>query len=250
MPAPDWVRRLEWRIKNNFTFTLPVLKTPVKYEQAVIGFSPEKEQRLEELKSKYHLFTWEHVCSKTEWVENLYLLDICDLYVGHIHTEISLDIGSKNWSYLPALTTFTKTPWHGVELDAYRRYWNLSTRKTYAEYMMKICDRCQYFPASLTEIQGQYSFIIWLLPFIKQEPLRYWGLPDRFFEPEKLLHHAWQLLVPGGKLFIVNQGQEETDIQRKLFEIQNIDAQYLGEITSLFNPYKQSRFGWLVTKPA
>ena len=249
MLAPDWVRRLEWHIKNNFTIALPVFKTPIELEQVVVDLSAEAKQRFETLKSKYDFLTWENVCTKSEWMYNFYILDICDQYVGDIQSELSLDIGSKNWCYLPALTTFTKTPWHGVELDAHRRYWNLSTRKVYAEYMMKICDQCKYFPGSLTNIHGQYSLITWFLPFVESEPLRYWGLPEHFFEPEKLLNHAWQLLAPGGKLFVINQEQEETDIQKSLFDNENIDAQYLGEITSCFNPYKLKRFAWLATKP-
>lgn len=248
MPAPDWVRRLEWRIKNNFTFSLPVFKTPVSPEQIIIDLSSDQKQRFDTLNEKYDLSSWKDVCSRIEWLDNLYLLDVCDHYLDNLQSEISLDIGSKNWGYLPALTSFTNTPWHGVELDAFRRYWNLSSRKDHAEYMMKICSQCKYFPDSLTNIHGEYSFITWFLPFVKPEPLRYWGLPDSFFEPEKLLTHAWQLLMSGGIILIINQGEEEAGTQKTLFKNAGIEACYLGEITSIFSTYKQPRFGWLVTK--
>ncbi|MDH5190447.1 MAG: hypothetical protein OEW89_04280 [Gammaproteobacteria bacterium] len=249
MPAPDWIRQFEWHIKNNLTFSLPVFKTPVGLAQIIVDLSPEQIQQLDKLKSKYDISVWGNVCTQREWLENLYILDICDRYIGNNNTEIALDIGSKNWSYLPALTAFTSNPWHGVELDAYRRYWNLSTRKAYAAYMMKNCSQCKYFSGSLTGLHGQYSLITWFLPFVKPEPLRYWGLPDHYFEPEKLLNHAWQLLAPGGIMFIMNQGQEEAEIQNRLLDTENLETQFLGEITSQFNPYKQPRFGWLVTKP-
>ena len=246
--SPNFLRELEWQIKNNITFSLPVFKNTVTHQQAMTGLSAEQKQQHNTLYSRYQFTGWEDVCTQSEWLENLYILDICDRYIGNSHADLSLDIGSKNWSYLPALNTFTSNPWHGIELDAYRRYWNLSTRKAYAEYMMKNCHDCKYISGSLTKLTGNYSLITWFLPFVKPAPLRYWGLPDRFFEPEKLLNHAWQLLAPGGKMFVLNQGQEEADIQKRLFDTANIDAQYLGEVTSPFNPYKLPRFGWLATK--
>ncbi len=75
-----------------------------------------------------------------------------------------------------------------------------------------------------------------------------WGLPQRYFQPVQLLEHAWQLLAPGGTMFIVNQGDQEAQAQQRLFDQVGLSANSLDAITSVFSPYKNKRIGWVLTR--
>ena len=66
--------------------------------------------------------------------------------------------------------------------------------------------------------------------------------------PQALLRRAWSLLEPGGVLFILNQGKEEAGVQRLLLEKEGLTGDAVGEITSVFSPFKKNRYGWLLVK--
>ncbi len=94
-------------------------------------------------------------------------------------------------------------------------------------------------------LEGPYAVVTWWLPFLTAAPLEAWGLPDRFLAPLELLRHVTERLVPGGVLFIVNQGEAEADLQQRLFAELGLHATALGRIESLLSPFKRPRFGWL-----
>ncbi len=113
----------------------------------------------------------------------------------------------------------------------------------------RIAPSSRYFVGSLLDRQERYSLMTWWLPFVTPEPLRSWRLPQRYFQPQTLLVHAWSQLTPGGLLFIVNQGGREDAAQRRLLDQANISASSMGELSSIFSPYRRKRYGWLIEKP-
>ena len=246
----EWPTEAIWRIKNAITYSPPPLKwswrSPDPMER---GLSDAERLRARELALRYEMSPWARVRNRREYIENLYLLDVLDRYVTPVASENCLDIGAKSWTYLPALHSFTPGPWDGVELDCYQRRWNMVTRRAYAESIARHCPGSRYIPGTLLDLQGKYSFITWILPFVTPGPLKYWGLPSRYYQPALLLRHAWQLLKPGGVMFIMNQGEKEGAAQRHLFEEEKIPARYLGVIASEFSPFVKMRVGWLTSKP-
>jgi len=250
MDPADLRRELIWRAKNALTLSPRVRKRGLRSLARVVDrLSADAKARYRELQSHYDLGPWTRVCSPSEYLENLYILDVCDRYLHNLKPGgPCLDIGCKNWSYLPALASFTGTPWDGVELDAHRRYWNMATRRAYAEAMAAPFSGSRYLPGSVLELTGPYRLITWLLPFVSETPLRAWGLPKRFFEPEALLAHVWTLLDQDGMLFVINQGAEESNTQHLLFQQAGIAATNIGVVDSVFSPYKKTRFGWLARK--
>lgn len=246
----DWRRELDWRLQNLLTFSAPVIKRTVgDLRAAERTFSPVQSIRYRDLAEKYPLSAWGGVCADEELFLNLYFLDLFDRHLPKPPLSgRGLDIGAGGWSYLPALSAWSRIPWDGVELDAHRRYWTLATRRGHAEYMLRISEGSRYLPGSLFDLSGSYSGITWFLPFVTPGPLRAARLPDRFFQPNALLRHAWSLLEPGGFLFILNQGKEEADAQRRLFEDERLIAEALGEVTSPFSPFQKDRFGWRLVK--
>ena len=160
-----------------------------------------------------------------------------------------LDIGSKNWAYVKGEYNFFKKYCNslkldGVEIDAYRLYSNLYSRYEAAQFYIKGLEGVSYYPDNLLNIKREYDYIVWLLPFVTKYPLQKWGLPERFFMPERLLEHAYQIL--GREMLIVNQGEEEAQIQEELLIKLNISYKGLGKIES--SRFKNERYGFVITK--
>lgn len=246
--AADFLQDWDWQLRNHIKVRFPVFKSRLK--QPPVFTNQSQAIRLEELKDKYDLSKWPKVCNSDEWQQNLYLLDLLDQLLGQQKQPgPSLDIGCKNGVYFPAQASFIGNGWDGIELDAYRRYWSLASRRDHGEYMAKHFN-CHYITGSLLDLQpeAKYQLITWILPFVAEMPLSAWGLPRRFYQPAALLAHAFQLLAPGGKLLIINQGEWETEVQKHLFIATSIKAEFLGQVSSLFSPYNQPRFAWLINK--
>ena len=252
MKPNQWHTEIDWRLQNALTLSAPVIKWRLKNRLALEqSLTSAQTARLRALAKNYNLAGWEDVCTHREYMLNLHVLDVCDRY-GPPGAESgrALDIGAADWSYLPALRSWGGTAWDGIELNAHRRDWTLATRRAYAQYMCRICEGCHYLCGSLLGLDRRYACITWFLPYVLSAPLRHAHLPERYFEPRRLLAHAWSLLQPGGSLFVVNQGDTEAGAQRQLFAQCGIDAQFRGELHGVFSPFKQPRFGWVAIKTA
>ena len=162
-----------------------------------------------------------------------------------------LDIGCKNWFYAKGEYEFFESFCNdfcldGVEIDAYRLYSNFFSRYEVAKFYTKGLKNTNYISGNLLDLNKKYEYIIWFLPFVTKEPHQYWGLPKKYFYPEKLLKHAHNLLSKNGQMLIINQGEEESIVQRELLEKLGIKYKDLGEIKNEFFEYKNKRFGILV----
>jgi len=244
-------RELSWQSKSLFSYSpsLPFKRGTRHLQKVTSQYSEEVQYRYGQLQEKYQLGDWVKVCSPGEYIENLYILDILDRYVPKPSAPgAGMDIGCRNFSHLPALSAFYPADWLGVELDANARYLNGFTRRAYGEWMAKQRPGSRYVAGSLLEVQERADLIVWVLPFVVRAPLQHWGLPDRYFQPRALLQHATSLLQENGNLLIVNQAQMEMEAQQALLNEVGISAQALGELDSVFSRFRQSRFGYLVSR--
>ena len=189
--------------------------------------------------------------------ENQYLYEIFKkTFTIKLSEKLSiLDIGSKNWYYANSEHSFFSEfckdfILDGIEVDAYRLYNNFYSRYEVAKFHTKNLKNTTYIADNLLNLTKKYDYIVWILPFVLLEPLQYWGLPKKFFEPEKLLKHAYNLLNTGGQMLIINQGEDEAAEQELLFQKLSIPYKNCGELKSDFFEYKHKRFGWLVVKTA
>lgn len=162
-----------------------------------------------------------------------------------------LDIGSKNWEYVRGEYKFFKQyakdlKLDGVEIDAYRLYSNFYSRYEYAKFYTRDLEGANYYPDDLLNIQGEYDYIVWFLPFVTKYPLKRWGLPEKFFMPERLLEHAYGLLRK--EMLIVNQGEKEAEIQKKLLDRLNIEYKELGVLKSDALEFQNERYGFVVSR--
>lgn len=188
--------------------------------------------------------------------ENNYTFDILNKHFNkNVKNKIkTLDIGCKNWFYAKGQYKFFSQitndfTMDGVELDAYRLYSNFYSRYEVAKFYTKDLKNVNYIAGNLLDLTDKYDYITWFLPFVHKTPLKLWGLPERYFCPEKLLYHAYNLLNTNGEMLIINQGEKERDIQKELLDKLKIPYTELGEVTSEFFTYKNKRYGFLCKKP-
>lgn len=187
--------------------------------------------------------------------ENNYVKDILDSYFLKIEKNNLriLDIGCKNWYYAKGeyefFLQFSKDfILDGVEIDAYRLYSNFYSRYEVARYYIKDLKNTNYIVDNLLNIKNEYDYIIWFLPFVTIEPLKFWGLSKKYYCPEKLLNHAYSLLNGNGQMLIINQGEEEKEIQKRMLEKEGYYFEFLGEIKNQYFEYRNKRFGFLIQK--
>lgn len=186
-------------------------------------------------------------------VESRYVYNLLDKYfpIDYKVNLSVLDIGSKNWVYVIGEYDYFKNKTDnllldGVELDAYRLYYNFYSRYEVAQAYIKGLGNVHYYPENLLNIHTKYDYIIWLLPFVTEYPLKKWGLPNEFFMPQALLQHAYSLLRD--KMLIINQNEEEYKIQEELLKKLDIKYKKLDEIIIENSPYINKRFGFVIYK--
>ena len=249
-----------YNLKNSFDFFLRrKLKFSLQnYEENSEDlsnlFGEELKQRENDLKKKYN-FQYMSDMTQLNYKENLYMLDILDKYfeITPYENIKAIDIGCKNWNYVRGQYTFFQKycqnlELKGSEIDAYRLYWNLFSRYEVAKYYKRDLKNTRYLPKDFMRIDEKFDYITWFLPFVREYPHIRWGLPLKYFKPDKMLWHAYFSLKTGGKMFIVNQSEIEYDIQKKLLEACAIPYKEKGEIISDFLPHKYKRFALIVIK--
>lgn len=247
MSLPD-IRDLRWQLKSWLRWS-PALRSRRAMHPAKVNkhLNAGQRERLLQLQQNYVIEDWPRLCNAIEYRENLYMLDLLTQHLAvQAHVGKGLDIGCRNFSHLPALSALRPSAWDGVELDAHARYWSGHTRRACGEWMARQRPQCRYIVGSLLDLETHYDVIVWVLPFVLPEPLRRWGLPERYFQPAALLRHALTLLEPEGTMFIVNQGESEADEQRRLLTGAGVAFEELGELHSVFSPFRNQRFGWLI----
>ena len=192
---------------------------------------------------------------KRNKLENSYTQAVLEKYFSKSRKQKLnvLDIGCKNWFYAKGEHEFFASfcddfRLDGVEIDAFRLYSNFYNRYEVAKYYTKGLKNTNYIAGNLLDLKDKYDYIIWFLPFVVYEPHKYWGLPKKYFYPEKLLDHAYNLLNPNGEMLIVNQGEKEFETQKEFLKKLNIKYKDLGEIKNDYFEYQNKRFGIVVNK--
>ena len=238
----DRLDDLAFRLRGRLRWSAPAWIRPARSFAPVIDRLPEAARaRAIELRAAHDLEAWPRLLSRAQLHENLYVLDVLERLIGAAPVARGLDVGAKDGSTLPARVAVSPGAWDLVELDAHRRYFDLSTRRAHGQRFARAFPGCRYIAGSVIELGGRYDVITWFLPFVRLAPLRAWGLPARCFEPSRLLAHVVSLLAPGGKLLIVNQGERERDAQAALFANLGLTVE-TQPLDSPLSPFQQPRF--------
>lgn len=245
---------IDFFLRNKFVFSRKdyIEKNENKEGLFVSQIKQEKENYLF---YKYNLEYLKNNSTKQNYLENLYTLDLLDKNIEPIYKDKLrvLDIGCKNWFYAKGEYFFFKKfcaelELDGIELDATRLYSNFYTRGEVAKFHIKNLKEVRYISKDFLMHEEHYNYIIWFLPFIFEEPLLKWGLPLKYFEPQRMLKHAFDLLLPGGKILIINQGYVEFGEQKKLCKKLNIKCTPFGEVENMFLEYNKNQFLTIIEK--
>ena len=241
-------------LKNNLDFFLRCRITLSRKnysekpaDKTKIFTNPKQEDLYNYLNEKYNLSIIDKY-NNINLLTNLYYLEIFDKYISPANNNASiLDIGSKNWNYAGSeyifFNKFTSNfVLNGIELDAYRLCTNLFNRYEIAKFYTKHMKNTRYIAGDFLMHNQKYDYIIWILPFITEFPHQKWGLPMRYFRPEQMLSHAYNLLNANGELLIINQGEKEFEIQKELNKKLNLEYKDFGEIEDNFDLFQNKRF--------
>ncbi len=191
----------------------------------------EAEARAALLYHRYHLEPLARLSSASLYRKNLYLLDILEQATQDLPFPFpeergikALDVGSKDWYYLFGLERWLR--WHnrkkdepveltGVELDGYQIHAGFHTRQEYAEAYLEQTGNpeVRYRTADFLEYRGGGQDIIFIFyPLVLRYHLLLWGLPLRYFAPQKILAKAAALTRPGGWLIVLCHTRREHEL--------------------------------------
>jgi hypothetical protein len=190
----------------------------------------DAEQAAGRLQTQYHLVALSRDRSALNVQENLYYLQLLEGALARsggalpADAVMAADIGPSHWFYVQALYALLKW-WNcpsgrsitleGYEVDAYRVYTDFYSRYDHAQAHMRGLSGVTYIPQGFTRQENRFHLITMLFPFVFERDHLEWGLPTSIFHPDRLLEEAWQSLLPGGILIIVNQGEDEHLAQKQ-----------------------------------
>lgn len=227
---------------------MPVKIEPFTYYPFFSEITGKREKEL------VTTFDFHPFVDKESYAMNLYILDLMHSSISFpsISEVKAIDVGSKNFNYAAALHAFYSSVGSlkqltGIEIDAYRRYDDLTTRADHAQVYILPLPHTTYLAMDFLAYNKPTNVITMFLPFVFEDPLLYWGLPLRMYQPKKLFAHAYSLLETGGIWIITNQGREEEVACHAILQELGIHYEPKGAFESPFYPYK-TRFTTVVYK--
>jgi len=276
---------IDFFLRQRLAFSRKNYSEANEYKEGL--FQDETLEREKFLTDKYDLDYLKSNSTRQNYLENLYLIDILDKYLApycpppeflelvprseilsspsrgevispnlstiHPFALSTIDIGCKNWFYAKGEYFFFKKycknlKLDGIEIDANRLYTNFYSRKEVAKFYTKGLENVNYIEGDFLNHNAEYAYMIWILPFVVEEPLLKWGLPLKYFRPEEMLRKAYDSLKNDGSMVILNQGKAEHEAQIKLCEKLNISYTTFGEVKSEFLHYNIERHLMIIKK--
>lgn len=139
-----------------------------------------------------------------------------------------IDVGCSSWSYVGALAEFfPNAQLTGVEVDGWRRYWNLYRRmdqaQAYAQQVSGLQRKAQVLALDFRHFKagpkmGRTVFTFFF-PFVSENPCLGWGLPSQYSDFVGLLQHSRQLVEGEAESIWVSahQGEWEAELAREAY---------------------------------
>lgn len=254
----NFKNNIDFFLRNKFSFSRKNYFERNEAKSELFS-SEELAQREKVLYEKYDLAFLKENSTVENYLQNLYTIDVLDKYLApsfnfeKIPYLGALDVGCKNWFYAKGEYAFFQKfcdnlNLDGIELDANRLYFDFYARVEVAKFYTKGLKNAKFITGDFLKHNKKYNYIVWILPFVVESPLLKWGLPKKYFQPEKMLLHAFDSLEDGGTIFIINQGEFEYEAQKSLCDKLNIPYIDIGEVNSEFYDFQHKRYGLLIKK--
>lgn len=237
---------LRFSLRNAVAFRRGVPQLSNESKAELFDYLPSDEgaralRRERELCTRYRLDPLRERSTRFDYRENLYVLDVLERIVGRRPLTATkggsfrvVDVGSKNFCYAFALERYfsarsnrpSRLELLGVELDGYVVYRDLRSRVDYAEaYAAQTGNpNVRFVVADFVELVAPpFDVATMFFPFVTRLAQESWGLPGRFFSPERMFRKAAQL-TPGGHLLVVSQTAEERDETARLGALAGLEV--------------------------
>lgn len=193
---------------------------------------PAAEQRAAELHDHYQLAPLAQWSTAPLYRKNLYLLDVLEqasnglpLPAMEADTVKALDVGAQDWYYVFALERWLRQVNHcpvflkGLEVDGYARYGDFHTRRDYAQaYAAQTGNPQVVYEVGdfLRSREIGYDFVFLCYPLLIRYQVLLWGLPLRYFAPQRFIDQAVAALRLGGWLVCLFHNPREQVVAMEL----------------------------------
>jgi hypothetical protein len=210
------------------------------HESKAALFDPEGQPEADRLVARYGLETWAEASGRGAFECSLIYLHMLErgFEAAGVHLPDHLravDVGPCDWFYVQAEHAFLRR-WgttrprsvtlDGVELDAWRLYLDLRSRADWAEAYIGGLPDVRYHGMDGLAFTRPVDVALMFFPFLFMADHRQWGLPRKLLRPDALLAHVVSLVVPGGTLFVVNQGEAERAFQHDLLRQLGLEVRW------------------------
>ena len=208
------------------------------------------------LRADYHFDNVETGFSERDLHENYFYLAMLDEAFRQskmtLPAEVTAaDIGPSSWFYVKALYASlsrfgTAEPrairLTGYEVDAYRLYADLHTRRDHALANTRGLSGVEYIDHGFEPRQNTYDVLTVFFPFVFLKDHLEWGLPRHLFNPQSLLKSTLESLKPGGLLVIVNQGLKEHEEELRFMREAGVSPTSAFKMDPLLFSYPLDRY--------
>jgi len=228
------INALSFALRSSIGFRRGAPELCDESKEGLFDFAPaadrsKLERRASELVEHYQLEVLRGCSTCVDYRDNLALLDALERVVGDRDPPFdrvvrAVDVGSKNWSYAYGQTRFLqrigsddharRVVLDGIEIDGHGVYADGYARADYGEAYAQQAPSAElryrvedYLRATLDPC----DVVFHLFPFVHLGPLLLWGLPQRMFQPARIVARSLKQLKPGGWLIAFNQTSGERD---------------------------------------
>lgn len=242
---------LGYSLRSLLRLSRPVYLPPEPMDDLFRG---ELFDREKELVERYSLGFLKSREGRENYLDNLLTLEWLDFCLADEDFPSLVrvvDVGARDWYYAPALWHFfgrrSEVRLTGVEIDPFLTYGDGHSRWDYARFYSRELPHARYKIGDFLDYGEKADVVTFFHPFLRPYEHLEGGLPLRFFHPEGMFAHAYDLLEEGGCLVVVNFDYE-TPVLLSLLETLGISIEKRGDYHSMLAD-RPARHVTLVRKP-
>lgn len=210
--------RLFWNIRSIIRFQrdgYTESSSPEARESALSRLDRNAKAEWLKIEAKYAFQKTLPHLSIQNYQKNLFTLWALEQLLGGLNQQKRiLEVGSQDFSRLPAFREFFVTPAiTALEIDPFPILQEFHSRIDKANYFISLSKKsASYLEGDFFQLAELHDLIICFYPFVSVNPALAWGLPAQLGNPNLWLSSLDRNLAAGGLAVVVHQGDwEEID---------------------------------------